>query len=343
MNHEEQESFDDRVNIIHRGITEQSHWPIGSEELKRLRYIIPEKLAYVSLHPEKLPVLKLALQGMNIACVSSDLHRQYTAFCSDFGPVNLAVVHRFCRMMQIKIQATGNGKALLYCIEPDFESLANASFLLAAYLLLRMGHCPAQATEPFTGAGAPFVLSPFRDATFAPQTFELRLRDCIDGLYQAVQLGWYRESEFDVSSYDELDSPHSGDIHQVHIETQQHFMLLRLASLCIFFVCSYPSSIPAAAQVAPKLIAFKGPLAPDHPARQPEEVALPPSESARRLRGLGVTCVVRLNDVDTYDAGEFTRAGIGHEVMGDADSPEPIAGTCTDAVGREGEKAAEGC
>ena len=66
--------------------------------------------------------------------------------------------------------------------------------------------------------------------------------------------------------------------------------------------------------MAPKLIAFKGPLEPDHPALQPGEIALPPEDCAERLRGLGVSCVVRLNDPDTYDPRAFARAGIAHEV-----------------------------
>ena len=66
--------------------------------------------------------------------------------------------------------------------------------------------------------------------------------------------------------------------------------------------------------MAPKLIAFKGPLDPDYPTYQPGEIALPPEDCAERLRELGVSCVVRLNDPDTYDRRAFARAGITHEV-----------------------------
>jgi hypothetical protein len=187
----------------------------GPDELRGLRYIIPDKLAFIAKHPEQLSQLKLALRGRTLTCVSSDLHRQYTPFCSDFGPVNLAVVHRFCRMMHSKLKAVGNNTAILYCIEPAFESLANASFLLASYLLLRAEHTPAEAADPFIGPDAPFELRPFNDATFARQTFGLTLRDCLDGLDTAVRLGWYDAQNFDVAAYDRLDSPFEGDMHQV--------------------------------------------------------------------------------------------------------------------------------
>ena len=41
-------------------------------------------------------------------------------------------------------------------------------------------------------------------------------------------------------------------------------------------------------------------------------MALPPQEYAPILSSIGVTCVVRLNEPDTYDKREFERAGIRH-------------------------------
>jgi hypothetical protein len=40
------------------------------------------------------------------------------------------------------------------------------------------------------------------------------------------------------------------------------------------------------------------------------EAAYPLLHYAASLSGLGATCVVRLNEADTYDAGEFVRAGL---------------------------------
>jgi hypothetical protein len=67
-------------------------------------------------------------------------------------------------------------------------------------------------------------------------------------------------------------------------------------------------------KVCPKFIAFKGPLRLGHPAREVGEAARPPLYYAAALLGLGATCVVRLNEADTYDAGEFVRAGLRHQV-----------------------------
>ena len=91
-------------------------------------------------------------------------------------------------------------------------------------------------------------------------------------------MGWYELDHFNYRLYELLDNPHNGDIHQ----------------LC------------------PKLIAFKGPLSNRSPYLRSGEVALPPEEFVTTFRSLGVSCVVRLNDPDTYDAAVFQDAGIKH-------------------------------
>ena len=63
---------------------------------------------------------------------------------------------------------------LIYCVERDRPAIANASLLLAAFLLIVAGKTPAQAAEPFTGPSAPYFLAPFRDASFRRQVLPPR-------------------------------------------------------------------------------------------------------------------------------------------------------------------------
>lgn len=147
------------------------------DELEDLRFILPKQMAFISILPDKLAALKKTFLALKITCVSSDLHKQYTAFCSDFGPVNLSIVHRFTRAMASKLtKLSETGSVLLYCIEPTFESIANASFLLGAFLVLHAGYTPFEAAQPFVGPDAPFTVRPFRDATFTPQVRAPRAR-----------------------------------------------------------------------------------------------------------------------------------------------------------------------
>ena len=76
----------------------------------------------------------------------------------DFGPVNLAIVTRFCRAMGDKVSKLAPGASILYCIEPAFAPLANASFLLAAFGMLCYRYTVDEAAEPFLGPDAPFPI-----------------------------------------------------------------------------------------------------------------------------------------------------------------------------------------
>jgi cell division cycle 14 len=167
---------------------------------------------------------------------------------------------------------------IVHCIGDLFEDQANASFLLGALMVTRFGWSAEQAAEPFTCSTAPFTLRPFRDATYTEPTYRLNLRECLAGLLRSIGNGWYGHDNFDIDKYETLDSPCQGDIHEI----------------------------------CPKFVAFKGPLSHDSPYRQSNEIAFTPEEYAPMLSQLGVTCVVRLNEPDTYDKKVFERAGINH-------------------------------
>ena len=70
-------------------------------------------------------------------------------------------------------KAERTNQLVIYCVERDRAAIANASFLLAAYLLIVVGKTAAQAAERFTGPSVPYILAPFRDASFCSQV-ELR-------------------------------------------------------------------------------------------------------------------------------------------------------------------------
>ena len=139
------------------------------------------------------------------------------------------------------------------------------------------------------------------------------------GLSKAVSLRWFDWNQFDPKLYAQLDNPKGGDIHQI----------------------------------CPKFVAFKGPLSLDSKYLQPNEIALPPRKYASILGRLGVTCVVRLNEPDTYGKREFEEAGIRHydlyfddctipsvaviqRFLGICDREERVAVHCRAGLGRTG-------
>ena len=123
-------------------------------------------------------------------------------------------------------KAEQSNSLVIYCLNKDAASIANASFLLAAYLLLVVGMTAQGAARPFTGPSAPYALAAFRDASFCKQVclergcagsfptahyaapsevcalaqdFDLTLQDCLAGLAKPVRLGWYDRATFDLA------------------------------------------------------------------------------------------------------------------------------------------------
>ena len=258
--------------------------------LDHIRYLVADRLAFLSAPVSAIEGLNETFKDSRLLFVSSDLHHRYAPLAADFGPVNLGIVHRFCSAIQKKLSKEPN-RVLVYCIEPGFESQSNASFLLGSCLISLFGWSAEDAAEPFSCSTAPFTLRPFRDATYSEQCYKLSLKDCLAGLEKSIRKGWFSPTGFDRRQYEELEHPLAGDIHQI----------------------------------SPKFVAFKGPLSAESRHKLQGEVAFPPEFYAPALRRLGVTCVVRLNDADAYDAGEFERRGIRHHDLFFADCDAPPA------------------
>ena len=245
--------------------------------MARVSNLIPGRLAFLCASPAKVKKIKEIQLDQNSLFVSSDLHRCYIPLVNDFGPVNLGILNRFCTAFSKRL-AKQDDRLLVYCFEESFQAQANACFLLGSLLVLNFGWTAEAAAEPFTGPSNLVTLRPFRDATTKANSYPLLLLDCLKGLSKSVQLGWFDMNTFDAKLYAYYDNPLNGDMHRI----------------------------------CPKFVAFKGPLAEDSPQRESGEVAFSPEHYAPPLLDLGVTCVVRLNEADTYDAAAFTRAGIAH-------------------------------
>lgn len=208
---------------------------------------------------------------------SSDLQERYEPYCADFGPVNLGVVHRFCTLMTERMTDPRlANRHLIYYADEDVALRTNTAFLIGAYLVLCHKWTPEAAALPFAVI-EPNPFKPFRDATYLPSDYPLTLLDCFSALAKAVDLGWYSPEDFDVDDYEFWDHPLNGDLHMHNS----------------------------------KFLAFKGPSA----KRQklgPGVYTFTPKDYIQIFKEKKVSAVVRLNEPDTYDGGEFERAGIRH-------------------------------
>ena len=69
----------------------------------------------------------------------------YSAFCADFGPMNLSAVHRFCKIMRDKMASKElKGKKIVCWTGATPQLRTNCVFLLGSYLCTELDYTPEQ-------------------------------------------------------------------------------------------------------------------------------------------------------------------------------------------------------
>uniref|UniRef100_A0A6T8G8X8 protein-tyrosine-phosphatase n=1 Tax=Hemiselmis andersenii TaxID=464988 RepID=A0A6T8G8X8_HEMAN len=136
---------------------------------------------------------------------SNQIPESYEHFCLDFGPVSLSGIVKFCRDLRAKRDHVKLQKRpIVFYTYDGLHDVANACFLLGAFLVLDEGHTPEAAAALFDCLQLP----PFRDATYSNHnTYPLTILDALRGLKRAVSHGWFDHLTFDVASYEDLYDP----------------------------------------------------------------------------------------------------------------------------------------
>ncbi len=138
----------------------------------------------------------------------------YSGYNKDFGPLNLAQMHRFCKELNnILIDKKYRGIKIFHHCSPKFHMQANACFLMTAFLVVCYYKTAKQAMSYFTKVGKSLI--PFRDAGEEPSDFECTVFDCLKGLEQALSLGWYNFKTFNYKEYEFNHSLENGDMNWI--------------------------------------------------------------------------------------------------------------------------------
>mmetsp|Transcript_139238 Transcript_139238/g.277614 ORF Transcript_139238/g.277614 Transcript_139238/m.277614 type:complete len:618 (+) Transcript_139238:165-2018(+) len=199
----------------------------------------------------------------------------YEPFCADFGPLNLAMVYRYCRLVDAKFsEPMLVHRQIVHCCSDEAEKRANAALLICAYQVIVLRFTAEEAFQPFVGYHPPFV--GFRDALPRPCNFRLTLQDCLEGLERSIELGWFDVDTFDIEAYEYLDSVENCDGSWV---------------------------------IPDKFLAFAGPAS-----TSKDSDGLPavtPEDCVSIFKRGGVSLVIRLNRKD-YDRRRFVDHGIRH-------------------------------
>jgi len=213
-------------------------------------------------------------QTMHFFCVDDEF--VYESFYADFGPLNLAMLYRYCMKVNKKLkQPSLRSKKIIHYTSYDARKRANAAYLICCYAVLYLKKTPEEAFAPFrNGKGHQFYT--FRDASYGACNYKLTVPHCIAGCYKAHQTGYLNFSTFDVDEYEHYERVENGDFNWV---------------------------------VPNKFLAFSGPhnksrIENGYPLHAPEAY-IP------YFKEHNVTTVIRLNK-RLYDAKRFTDSGIAH-------------------------------
>ncbi|XP_050950207.1 dual specificity protein phosphatase CDC14AB isoform X3 [Labeo rohita] len=223
---------------------------------------------------------------------STDEEFVYENFYADFGPLNLAMLYRYCCKLNKKLKLarcsslmcscfgilksfTLTRKRIVHYTSFDQRKRANAAVLIGAYAVIYLKKTPEEAYRALiSGSNASYL--PFRDASFGNCTYNLTVLDCLQGIRKALQHGFLNFEAFDVNEYEHYERVENGDLNWI---------------------------IPG------KLLAFSGP----HPKSKIEN-GYPlhaPEAYFPYFRKHNVITIVRLNK-KIYDAKRFTDAGFDH-------------------------------
>ncbi|RHY35519.1 hypothetical protein DYB32_000043 [Aphanomyces invadans] len=228
---------------------------------------VPNKLYYTS-------VSALPKSTEDMLYFSIDNQLIYWNYCLDFGPLNIGHVFRFHDIVQDAFaQAARVGATTKVCLfsSTNGQRRANAVCLLGCWGILFHDMTAATAWTPFSDLRFP----PFHDATDFECTYDLSIKNCLDGLEKAKANQYINTATFNVDEYQFYEKVENGDL----------------------------------SWVSPKFIAFAGPH--NKFSNKNGQITLTPEHYVPYFKKMNVTLVVRLND-KCYDRNRFVSAGIDH-------------------------------
>nr|XP_020827325.1 dual specificity protein phosphatase CDC14B isoform X5 [Phascolarctos cinereus] len=269
------------IHFIHLDKNRLDHKPINSIlQLARVQKVnFTNRLCFAILYQKPK-------SAANIHYFSIDDEFEYENFFADFGPLNLAMVYRYCCKINKKLKSiTMIRKKIIHFTGPDQRKQANAAFLMGCYLIIYLEKSPEDTYRMLLVGNISYV--PFRDASYGNCTFYLTLLDCFQAVHKAVQYGFLNFEKFDLDDYEHYEKAENGDLNWI---------------------------IPG------RFIAFCGP----HPRSRLESGYHyhTPEAYVPYFKRHNVTTIIRLNK-KAYDARRFTEAGFDHHELFFADGSIP--------------------
>ncbi|KAK4144728.1 protein-tyrosine phosphatase-like protein [Dichotomopilus funicola] len=218
----------------------------------------------------------------------------YNAFHHDFGPLHIGHLYRFALQFHEILGAKENkDRPIVFWSMADPRSRANASCLLACYMVLIQSWPPHLALAPVAQVDPP--LMPFRDAGYSQADYGITVQDVVYGVWKAKEEGCCVLESFDLDEYERFERVEQGDFNWI----TPHF--LAFAS---------PQSNPSARTIEGTDDWMALPKTLDAVATHPT-LAQPFKNVLEHFTERNIGLVVRLNSV-LYDSSFFEALGIQH-------------------------------
>ncbi|KAM7196149.1 tyrosine-protein phosphatase cdcA [Naviculisporaceae sp. PSN 640] len=138
----------------------------------------------------------------------------YNAFHHDFGPLHIGHLYRFALQFHEILGAKENkDRPVVFWSRADPRSRANASCLLACYMVLIQSWPPHLALAPVAQVDPP--LMPFRDAGYSQADYGITVQDVVYGVWKAKEEGCCVLETFDLDEYERFERVEHGDFNWI--------------------------------------------------------------------------------------------------------------------------------
>jgi cell division cycle 14 len=140
----------------------------------------------------------------------------YFPFNKDFGPLNLAMVHRYSRELArlLRDQNYSENRIFHYCSSgTPGDRMVNGAFLMGAFMIIILKMSAELAYEKFKPYHSMF--KHYRDASKGECFYNCTLLHCLQGLEYGVRFGWYDFRTFNVKEYEYYERVENGDLNWI--------------------------------------------------------------------------------------------------------------------------------
>jgi cell division cycle 14 len=242
--------------------------------------IIQDKLYWVS-------DIKPPQNFKNAFFFNIDNDLTYFPFNKDFGPLNLAMVHRYSRELArlLRDKNYSENRIFHYCSAADpGNKMVNGAFLMGAFMIVILKMTAEQAHEKFRPYASFF--KSYRDASKGDCFYNCTLLHCLQGLEYAIKFGWYDFKQFNVKEYEYYERVENGDLNWI---------------------------------VPGKFVAFMGPI---ESRDAQHRYGHHPNKYSDIFNNIGVSRVIRLNE-PKYNKEHFEAKGVAHNDLFFVDGSNP--------------------